>query len=220
MRIAFIHTIEGYDEDYIQRESKYLLSYAAPDTEVDIRCPKTGVRSIENRYDECIAAPRIVDEVKLVEKEGFNAAIIACFLGTGMQAAREIVSIPVLSSGHASIVLAGFLGNRFSILTSADTLRHLMIEFVGSLGFESKLSSVRTVGIPVADIIGQEQAVLERLHAEAVGAIEQDNAEVILLGCGVLAALTKKIQSMLDTPVVNPYVAALKTAEALVKLGL
>ena len=58
---------------------------------------------------------------------------------------------------------------------------------------------------------------------EAAKACVADGADVLVLGClgmGFMPGLTDLLQRKARVPVVNPVIAALKTAEAAISLGL
>jgi allantoin racemase len=91
------------------------------------------------------------------------------------------------------------------------------------LGIAPLLASVRGIGLSVMDLAQQKPGALDKAAEAARVAVDQDGADVLVLGCmsmaflpGVTQALGKKV----GVPVVNPVMAALKTAEACVAMGL
>ena len=192
---------------------------AAPENGVEVICLAHGPVSIEAAYDEALAAPFIVDEVKKAEKEGFDAVSLDCAMDTVVRASREAVNIPVTSAGEASYLLALGLCSRFSIVTvlkaTADTIR----ENTRKYGFESRVASVRYADIPVLDLQDEEKA-FGAILKEARLAIEHEGAEAIALGCTGMSSLAKRLQQSLKVPVIDPAVASLKLAELYVNMGL
>ncbi|MDH4208855.1 MAG: aspartate/glutamate racemase family protein, partial [Anaerolineae bacterium] len=69
---------------------------ARPGTEISVTLLDRGPASIESRYDEAIAIPDIVRKVVEAEEDRVDAAIIDCMADPGLDAAREMVSIPVV----------------------------------------------------------------------------------------------------------------------------
>lgn len=55
---------------------------AGPENEVEIVCLTHGPVSIESSYDEALAAPHIIEEVKKAEKEGYDAVSLAFIFNT------------------------------------------------------------------------------------------------------------------------------------------
>jgi allantoin racemase len=64
--------------------------------------------------------------------------------------------------------------------------------------------------------------VLDKLEEVGRAALRDDGADLLVLGCMSMGFLgiTDDLQKRLDVPVVNPVTAALKTAEAIVAMGL
>jgi len=50
--------------------------------------------------------------------------------------------------------------------------------------------------------------------------IEEDGAEVIIMGCAAMAGYSEDLERELHVPVLDPLRVSLKMAEALVDLGL
>lgn len=192
---------------------------AAPGTEVDVVCLAHGPVSIEAAYDEALAGPYIIEEVKRAEKEGFDAMSLDCAMDTVVRASREAANIPVTSAGEASYLLALGLCSKFSVITvlknTADTIR----ENIRKYGLESRVSSVRYAHIPVLDLQDEKKA-FDAILKESKIAIEHEGAEGIVLGCTGMSPLTQRLQRSLGVPVIDPAVASLKLAEIYVTMGL
>jgi allantoin racemase len=192
---------------------------ASPGTEVEVVCLKHGPVSIESSYDEALAAPHIVEEVKQAESEGFDAVSIDCAMDTVVRASREAVGIPVTSAGEASYLLAMGLCAKFSVVTVLKSTAQTIGENISKYGFVSRVASVRHANIPVLDLKNERKAFAAILK-EAKGAIEEDGAEAIVLGCTGMSSLAKKLQDRIKVPVVDPAAASLRLAELYVREGL
>lgn len=192
---------------------------AAPGNEVEVVCLSHGPVSIEAAYDEALAAPFIIEEVKKAEKQGFDAISLDCAMDTVVRASREAVSIPVTSAGESSYLLALGLCSRFSVVTVLKPTAETIRENIRKYGFESRVASVRYAHIPVLDLADEKKA-LDGILKEAKIAIENEGAEAIVLGCTGMSSLTQRLQRSLGVPVIDPAVAALKLAETYVGMGL
>lgn len=197
---------------------------ARTDCEVRVVFLDRGPASIESEYEEALAAPDTVTKAWEAEKEGFDAVVISCMLDPGLAAARERVSIPVVGPSQASMHLAAMLGHRFSIVTVLKRLVPPLENLARVYGVDGQLASVRAVDIAVLDIEIDNQRVIEALVEQSILAIERDNAHVVVLGCTGMAGLAQAVRNGLlergyDVPVIDPGIAALKLAEALVDLG-
>ena len=58
-------------------------------------------------------------KIILAEKSCFDAAVICCFSDLGLEAAREVVLIPVISHGEISVSLRRYNGGK--IFCNYDT---------------------------------------------------------------------------------------------------
>lgn len=185
-----------------------------------------GPVSIECEYDEAMAVPYTVKNAILAEEAGSDAIVIDCFGDPGLQAVREVLSIPVVGPGQASMSMANQLGHSFSVVTVLDSVVPMIKNAAVQYGLGRKLSSVRSVGIPVLEI----EDDLERLHTAlsvaSLRAIQEDGAHTIVLGCtgftGCADAISKFLleETELHIPVIDPLPTAVATAVAISRLNL
>jgi len=192
---------------------------ALPGTEVEVVCLPHGPVSIESAFDEAMAAPYIIEEVRKAEAEGFDAVSLDCAMDTVVRAAREAVRIPVTSAGEASYLMAMSLCRRFTVITVLKSTADEIKENISKYGFESRVSSVRCADVPVLELNDEEKAYIAIL-AESKKAITEEGAEAIVLGCTGMSPLAKRLQKELDMLVIDPAVAALKLAEIFVSMGI
>lgn len=205
-----------------ERRQSILRSWAFPGTQADLIDIEEGPSSIESLYEEFLAVPQTVERIIEAEKNGYDAVILGCYGDPGMDAARELVNIPVIGPGEASFLIGAMLGNSFSIVTVMDSIVGPLKKQVKLAGVESKLASVRAAKIPVLELAKDKDASLKKILDVAGKCIEDDGADVILLGCMSMAFLgvSDEMQKALNVPVVNPAKVGLKLAESLVGANL
>jgi allantoin racemase len=213
-------TVLGAGE--VARRRAFLRERAGPGVEVDVWSLAEGPASIESAYEAALVVPELTERVRRAECLGWSAVIVGCFSDPGLDALRELVTIPVVGPGASAVHLAAQLGIRFSIISPLDTGAGRTTSRMRRLGLAGVFASVRGVNMPVLDVARQREAVLDRLEVVARAALREDGADVIVLGCMSMGflGLTDDLQKRLEAPVVNPVVAALKTAETLVAMGL
>jgi allantoin racemase len=155
-------------------------------------------------------------------EEGYHAVIVGCFSDPGLDALRELVDVAVIGPGASAVHLAAQLGTRFSIIAPLGGGEGRVAARLRALGVADKFASVRAIGMSVLDLARDRESVLERVAATARTAAREDGADVFVLGCMSMGfvGLTDEVQKRLELPVVNPVVAALKTAEVMVAMGL
>lgn len=188
-------------------------------TRIEAVTSSMGPASIEGYYDEALAVPGLLREIARGEQAGVDAAVIACFDDTGLDAARAMSGIPVLGICEAALSLACFVAQRFTVVTTTERSRVPVEGLVARYGAESR-ARVRAADIPVLSLENPASGAVERLRAEISRALEDDRAEAIVLGCAGMADLAARLQEEIGVPVVDGVGAAVKQAEALVTLGL
>ncbi|MER9411432.1 aspartate/glutamate racemase family protein [Mesorhizobium sp. M0589] len=192
---------------------------AGAGTEVIAVTSSMGPASIEGYYDEALAVPGLLMEIAAGERAGAQAAIIACFDDTGLDAARAMASIPVIGICEAALGVASYIAQRFTVVTTTERSRVPVEGLVQRYGMAGR-ARVRAADIPVLSLEDAASGAVEKLRAEIARAIADDRAEAIVLGCAGMADLAHRLQQEFDLPVIDGVGAALKQAEALVALGL
>ncbi|MCM2533315.1 aspartate/glutamate racemase family protein [Neobacillus pocheonensis] len=194
-------------------------STARPDTQILAVSPKMGPVSIESFYDEYLSIPGVIDEVKKGEQEGVDAFVIACWGDPGLQAAREVTDKPVIGIAEASVYLASMLAARFSVVTVLPRIKTMLEDLVDSYGMSKRILNIRCTPLGVLDFERDPEGGMEALRQEGKRAVEEDNAEAILLGCAGMAEFADSLEKELGVPVIDGVVAAVKFAESIVDLG-
>jgi allantoin racemase len=193
---------------------------AHPGTEVKVMQIPHGPEALESYYDESVAAPYLLQVVRDANTEGYDAIVIAAFCDPVIEAAKEISSIPVYSLEETTLSVALFMGNRFSILTEKKHKVAVKEQHVRKLGLESRLASVRPLDMGVTEIACEPERVREKGIAVGRKMVEEDGAEVIIMGCASMAGYSADIEAALNVPVLDPVSVTFKVAEALTELGI
>ena len=192
---------------------------ASPATDIVAATSTMGPVSIEGYYDEAFALPGLLLEIGKAERAGADAAVIACFDDTGLDAARAMATIPVIGICEAALMTAAMLAKRFTIVTTMERSRVPIEELAHRYGMAGR-ARVRAADIAVLSLEDPNSGARERLRSEIARAIQEDKAEAIVLGCAGMADLAKTLSHEFGMPVIDGVGAAVKQAEALVALGL
>jgi len=189
---------------------------ARPGTELVAVTPNRGVPSIESHVDEVWGALSVLREVERLEALGHppDAYVIACFGDTGVPAAREAASGPVVGMTEAALMTAALLAHRFSVITMPPRTEAQSGAVVRSLGLGHRCD-VRSIDQPVAELQKGPAHLLGAFVAAGRLALA-DRAEAVVLGCAGLADLVEPLQQALGVPVVEGVAAGLAMAEGLV----
>ncbi len=189
-------------------------------TEITVMNPEHGPVSIESVRDEVLAGPGILELVAKANSEGYDAILLACFSDPALDAAKEISWIPVVGMEEATLHVAAMLGHKFSILTSLSRRVPTRETHVRLRGIESAYASAPALDIPVLEMDVQPERTKARALELARKAMEEDEADVIILGCAGLAGYGRDIERELGLVVLDPTAVAFKVAEAMADLGL
>lgn len=177
-----------------------------------------GPAHLEYHYYEHLNLGETLKWVKWAEKGGYDAVIIGCFYDPGFREAQELVSIPVVPVALATMHVAATLGHKFSIIVGRRKCIPKMESNVQMYGLDRKLASFRVVNFAVPRMAEEPEKLKKAILAEAKKAIEEDGAEVIVLGCTAESGFMKELISKLRVPVLDPVVTSWKYAEMMADL--
>jgi allantoin racemase len=189
----------------------------APDTEIVPLTAPRGVPYIATRAEAQIGGA-IALEMLAERHQDAEAAIIAAFGDPGLFGARELFDIPVVGMAEAAMLTACMLGRRFAIVTFAQALGPWYQDCVEMYGLRDRCASVRMLPGAFRSISEVQEEKEARLVELAQAAVEEDEADVVVLAGAPLAGLAGKVKDLIPVPLVDPIQAALKQAEALVSL--
>jgi len=180
--------------------------------------PAVGVPSVESHAEEAVAALGVLEQVGQTN-DYTDAYVIACFGDTGVAAAREVATCPVVGMTEAALQTACLVAHRFVVITlPARTIAHTD-RVVRALGLDHRCSVI-AVDVPVADLVDGSTHLLDAFTAAARTAIDTDRAEAVVLGCAGLAELVDPLTKVLGVPVIDGVAAGVGIAAGLVSMGL
>ena len=187
--------------------------YAQGDFEV-LTVPTPGAPEYIDYYsDQMLAAPEMVKIVKKYEDE-YDAFIDACHCDPNLDLLKQVTTKPVIGIGEASMKLASMLGHSFSVVSAGNHSIPNKKALIHNYGLESSCASVRGPGGDFDD------TSVEGPYLDAAKiAIEEDLAEVIVLGCAGFAGMAESMTKKLGVPVLDGIVCALIVAQGVVKAG-
>ncbi|AKM30900.1 hypothetical protein AB870_13460 [Pandoraea faecigallinarum] len=150
-------------------------------------------------------------ERNLQSTDAADAFVLACYSDPGLAAAREITRKPIIGIGQAALGAAAALGERIGVvaITSGSIARHWRA--YRAHGFAQKVVGERAIDLSVAES-GDEALAVPRIVDTARALIEQDGADVVVLGCAGMTALRARIEDALGVPVVEPCMTAIALA--------
>lgn len=188
-------------------------------TELSVIHLADSVASIEGAVDGAKAAFHLLAAIERGQCEGVEGFVIACFDDTGLDAAREVATGPVLGIGEAAMHAASMLSVRYSIITSLPRSIHIIERNMRAYGLDRRCAAIHAVDIPVLEL-ERDPAHYARLRQRGQALLAADRSECLVLGCAGMSQWARPLQDDLGVPVIDGVQVALKWAEALVQLQL
>jgi allantoin racemase len=218
MRILWINPVgtEVFDEDTL----KLLDEARGADHQVEVvSLPSDRPRHLEYHAYEALV---VADIVRLAYRSAaaYDAIVIGCFYDIGLREAREVSQRAIVTAPcQSATAIASNLGNTFSVLVGRRKWIPKMRENVRLYGHNHRLASMRPVELGVHDFQSDHQRTCERLLGEGRKAVQEDGAEVIILGCTAEYGFHAQMQAELGVPVIDAVLAPFKYAEFLADLA-
>ena len=218
-RIAFINPFGTEIYDDIIRET--LVPHASDGTSVDIRHIEGAPANIDYYWPKHLIEVAVFDEVMRLEEAGYDSVVVGCCYDPGVRVARELVDIPVVGPLEAAMNMASYFGHDFTIVTDHRKALPYLEDLVRLYGGDN-CRGVRCIDWWVTEMVQDPAAVARDAAAECLRALEEDRAEVVILGCTIIGGcLEKQIMTTGEygeLPILNPNLLALKSAEMLADL--
>lgn len=186
-------------------------------TEIVAVNPQRGPESIEGYYDEVLAVPGLLEEMR--KAPDMDAYVIACFDDTGLDAARCLTSAPVIGIGEAAFHMASLLGHRFGVVTTLPRSIPAIENNLQKYGLAARCAKVRAADVPVLDLEHNHGEAGEKIAAEISLSISTDGCDAIVLGCAGMADLAHALSARFEIPVLDGVACAVKLAEGLAGIG-
>ena len=177
---------------------------------LDFESLRQGPYFIETEENERSAVPDLLRVIKEGEEKGYDGIVINCFGNPGLEEARKLVRTPVIGAGEASFLKIKELEKRFSVLTTVEEAVRRVKRNARKCDVERFLVSVRPLGMHVLEL-SQKKRLRKALVIEGKKAVQEDHAEVVVLGCTGMAGNADWLSKKLGVPVIDPAKAAFET---------
>lgn len=223
MKIKYIVPYPFGPEGVQLRADQIPPALRRPDVTFDFVAVRNSCRLVDSHYEAAILEAYVIEAGLLAEEEGCDAVVVDSVADPGLDALRSRLTIPVIGPGQVAFHLACILGRRFSIVTMWKAWEFNYTRVLQSSGLGDVLTSVRSIDVhpDVEQLLGDRREELsERLTQEALRAVEDDGADVIVLGSTTMHQAAGYMSERLPCPVINPGPAGVAIAQAVVALGL
>lgn len=193
---------------------------AGPGVEIVGVCSVDGPDAIESHVDEAYASVAVVEMIRNDQLTGgSDAYVIACFGDPGLDAARELVDVPVIGIAEAAMHVATISGRSFGIVTTLSRTLGRAQDLLHRYGFEKACVAAYGSGIPVLAFKDSDPASFEAVAEWCQRVVREDGADVVVLGCAGMADLCHRLTARVGVPVIDGVAAAVGMASAMVRMG-
>lgn len=171
---------------------------AAPRAHVVGWTSTEGPPAIQGTQDGEAAIAPLLELVKKAGDAGAKAIIIGCFDDTGLNAARDLATCPVMGIGQAAYHAASLYGRRFSVVTTLAVSVPILADNIRAYGLDRNLGRVRASGVPVLALEDDRDAATRQVVDEIRAASREDDIDCVVLGC---AGMVHIVDNADDVPV-------------------
>jgi allantoin racemase len=214
MRILWISPV-GRDT-YAEMNAEMLGAASREGTEVDVLSLMPGrPQHVEYHSYEALVMGDMV-RITHALSDQYDAIVIGCFYDLGIREVREVSGRAVVTGPcQSALAIASHLGNTFSVLVGRRKWIPKMSENVRLYGQEHALASMRPLELGVHDFQKDVKRTGDIMLTEGRKAVEEDGAEVLILGCTAEFGFHETLQEELGVPVIDAVLAPFKYAEFL-----
>ena len=221
MKILIINPDYGMTQEEMALRCRILEKYTAPDTQLAMVCPQNSGVELNSALDVVLAAPEIVQLAADGQNAGFDAVVLYCFSDPVIDACREALRIPVIGGAQASCMAAL---KRVPQLWRNTGRRSTPAEkkmFLRTLGVSpERIGQIAAVNLNGISPWADRETTFKKLLACGQKMMRETHTEAIVLGCLSFLGLAEPLSRVLGIPVIDPAVAAVTTAESIVRQRL
>lgn len=221
MKILIINPDYGMTQEEMALRCRILEEYTAPDTQLAMVCPQNSGVELNSALDVVLAAPEIVQLAADGQNAGFDAVVLYCFSDPVIDACREALRIPVIGGAQASCLAALNVCRSFGVILADEARLPEKKLFLRTLGVNpERIGQIAAVNLNGVSPWADRETTFKKLLACGQKMMRETHTEAIVLGCLSFLGLAEPLSRVLGIPVIDPAVAAVTTAESIVRQRL
>lgn len=221
MKILIINPDYGMTQEEMALRCRILEEYTAPDTQLAMVCPQNSGVELNSALDVVLAAPEIVQLAADGQNAGFDAVVLYCFSDPVIDACREALRIPVIGGAQASCLAALNVCRSFGVILADEARLPEKKLFLHTLGVSpERIGQIAAVNLNGISPWADRETTFKKLLACGQKMMRETHTEAIVLGCLSFLGLAEPLSRVLGLPVIDPAVAAVTTAESIVRQRL
>lgn len=221
MKILIINPDYGMTQEEMALRCRILEEYTAPDTQLAMVCPQNSGVELNSALDVVLAAPEIVQLAADGQNAGFDAVILYCFSDPVIDACREALRIPVIGGAQAPCLAALNVCRSFGVILADEARLPEKKLFLRTLGVSpERIGQIAAVNLNGISPWADRETTFKKLLACGQKMMRETHTEAIVLGCLSFLGLAEPLSRVLGIPVIDPAIAAVTTAESIVRQRL
>ncbi len=221
MKILIINPDYGMTQEEMALRCRILEEYTAPDTQLAMVCPQNSGVELNSALDVVLAAPEIVQLAADGQNAGFDAVVLYCFSDPVIDACREALRIPVIGGAQVSCLAALNVCRSFGVILADEARLPEKKLFLRTLGVSpERIGQIAAVNLNGISPWADRETTFKKLLACGQKMMRETHTEAIVLGCLSFLGLAEPLSRVLGIPVIDPAVAAVTTAESIVRQRL
>lgn len=221
MKILIINPDYGMTQEEMALRCRILEEYTAPNTQLAMVCPQNSGVELNSALDVVLAAPEIVQLAADGQNAGFDAVVLYCFSDPVIDACREALRIPVIGGAQASCLAALNVCRSFGVILADEARLPEKKLFLRTLGVSpERIGQIAAVNLNGISPWADRETTFKKLLACGQKMMRETHTEAIVLGCLSFLGLAEPLSRVLGIPVIDPAVAAVTTAESIVRQRL
>lgn len=221
MKILIINPDYGMTQEEMALRCRILEEYTAPDTQLAMVCPQNSGVELNSALDVVLAAPEIVQLAADGQNAGFDAVVLYCFSDPVIEACREALRIPVIGGAQASCLAALNVCRSFGVILADEARLPEKKLFLRTLGVSpERIGQIAAVNLNGISPWADRETTFKKLLACGQKMMRETHTEAIVLGCLSFLGLAEPLSRVLGIPVIDPAIAAVTTAESIVRQRL
>lgn len=221
MKILIINPDYGMTQEEMALRCRILEEYTAPDTQLAMVCPQNSGVELNSALDVVLAAPEIMQLAADGQNAGFDAIVLYCFSDPVIDACREALRIPVIGGAQASCLAALNVCRSFGVILADEARLPEKKLFLRTLGVSpERIGQIAAVNLNGISPWADRETTFKKLLACGQKMMRETHTEAIVLGCLSFLGLAEPLSRVLGIPVIDPAIAAVTTAESIVRQRL
>ena len=192
---------------------------ASADTEIKAVTGMIGAGVISGRAENAIGAYSTI-ELAAEHAGDCDAVVVAVSFDSGVEALKELLSIPAVGMTEAAALTACMLGGRFAVLTFGRRALPIYEELIDYYGLGGRVACVHGMPLPPNADVREIRNMTDELLQQVEQVVAEHRAESVYLCGAIFAGLAERLQSRSPVPLLDGVSCGVKQAELLAAMRI